>query len=384
MERVAQVLDTKQTPPQSQRRYGSGWQMDRRQAERTIKVAAVAFRRWTAKHHVSLKTTAKVLDVPSRTLGYWETEWERNKLQLKPRGRPTQQTPVEKRNEVVALFQLLGPHVGAPILGALVPDLPRRELGDMLRRLKALAERQRRMQFFTLRWRHPGTVWAIDHCTPPTPIEGCYTQVLSVRDLAGQMPLAWTPVPDGSAEYVRLVLQTLIAEHGAPLLIKKDNGAALNDHTVDRLLAQHGIVSLLSPKATPAYNGACEAGNGSMKTRTNYEAARNGRPARWTADDCEAARMQAVQTARPWGINRPTPEQVWARRAPIASDLRARFQRIVTYLLEEERKQRGYLPGIDLPTQVEASIHRVAVRRALVACRLLKITRGTITLPLTR
>jgi hypothetical protein len=38
--------------------------------------------------------------------------------------------------------------------------------------------------------------------------------------------LAWTPVPDGSALRFRLVLETLIAEHGAPLILKKDNGSA--------------------------------------------------------------------------------------------------------------------------------------------------------------
>ena len=150
---------------------------------------------------------------------------------------------------------------------------------------------------------------------------------------------------------------------------------------VVRLLARNDVIGLLSPRATPSYNGSCEAGNGSMQTRTSYEAARNGRPGRWSADDCETARLQAYQTARPWGVTGPTPEQVWLKREPIAVELRQRFQKAVPYFLEDERRTRGYLPGIELPRNVHASIRRVAIRRALVALRLLEVRKGRITLP---
>jgi transposase InsO family protein len=288
---------------------------------------------------------------------------------------------VERRNEVIAMFRLMGPHIGAEVLRPWFPEMPRREMENMLRRLKFLHGQKRRLQFFTLRWLKPGTAWAMDHCTPPAPVEGVYTQILSVRDLAGQAPLAWSPVPDGSAEHVRLVLASLIAEHGAPLLIKKDNGSALNDYQVNDLLAKNGIIGLLSPRATPQYNGACEAGNGSMKLRTNYEAARQGHPGRWTADDCEAARLQALRTARPWGVRGPTPEEAWSKREAITADLRQRFQKSVEFYKEEERMKHGYLPGIELAADVRAKIYRAAIRRALCACRLLEVRKGQIALP---
>ena len=278
MERVTQVLETKETPTEAQRAYGPKWQSDRRQAERAIRVAAVAFRRWTKKHNITRAKAAEALEVPERTLASWENRWERNHLRFNPRGRTTERTPVERRNEVIAMFNLMGPHIGASVLRQWFPEMPRREMESMLRRLKFLHGRMQRLQFFTLRWLKPGTAWAIDHCTPPAPIEGVYNRILSVRDLAGQAPLAWSPVPDEGAEHVRLVLASLIAEHGAPLLIKKDNGSALNDTRVNNLLAKNGIIGLLSPRATPQYNGACEAGNGSMKLRTTYEAARQVSP----------------------------------------------------------------------------------------------------------
>ena len=55
-----------------------------------------------------------------------------------------------------------------------------------------------------------------------------------------------------------------------------------------------------------------------MKTRTHHESARRVRPAEWTCDDAEAARMQANQTARPWVLREPTPE-AWTKTDSISS-----------------------------------------------------------------
>ena len=60
--------------------------------------------------------------------------------------------------------------------------------------------------------------------------------------------VAVLPALDGSALHVRLVLETLIAEHGAPLLLKKGNGSALNDEAANSLLARNGIVASCLPQ----------------------------------------------------------------------------------------------------------------------------------------
>ena len=86
------------------------------------------------------------------------------------------------------------------------------------------------------------------------------------------------------------------------------------------------MVPLLSPPRTPWYNGAIEAGIGSLRTRVHHEAARHGRPALWTCDDLEAARRQANRTARPWGHHSPTPHDVWTQRQPITIAERQAFR----------------------------------------------------------
>jgi transposase InsO family protein len=55
------------------------------------------------------------------------------------------------------------------------------------------------------------------------------------------------------------------------LAIKGDNGSALIAQETRAMLKAEGIWLLLSPPGTPEYNGACEAGIGSLMTRVNYE-----------------------------------------------------------------------------------------------------------------
>jgi len=382
MQRVSAALEARQTPRASQRRYGCLWQEPRREAERAVRIAAVAFRRWTARHLVARKVAAQTMGVPERTLAFWEEEWSRNRLRPEPRGRPVERSPVELRNLVIVAFRLMGPQVGVPVLRVLFPDLPRRELEDLTRRYKALHARRRRLLLYQLRWTMPGAVWAIDHAQPPAPVDGLYPAVLAVRDLASSCQLAWLPVQDESAAEVRLALETLLAQHGPPLLIKKDNGGALNEKNLNQMLAEKSVIGLLSPVRTPGYNGSCEAGIGSLRRSTDHQAAVHGRPALWTSDDCEAARLQTNQTARPWGVKGPTPEERWLARPPISAELRERFQRAVRFHEERERQRQGYWPEIVLGLQAQSKISRPAIRHALCACGLLEIRRRAFTLPI--
>ena len=101
--------------------------------------------------------------------------------------------------------------------------------------------------------------------------------------------------------------------------------------------ATWGVWQLFSPPRMPRYNGACEAGIGSMKARSHHQAARQGRPGAWTCDDAEAGRLQANETARPWGLHGPTPGQAWQRREPIGPEHRAAFAATVRAVEEEVR-----------------------------------------------
>lgn len=288
-------------------------------------------------------------------------------------GRPAQRSDRHERNRVLALIDLLGPRVGAPTLQALCPGLARREVEDLLKRYRRVWRRKQRLLSHRLSWTRPGTVWAIDFAQPPMPIEGCYLRLLAVRDLASGYQLLWLPTTDESALTAVAALEGLFHEHGAPLVLKSDNGSAFLATELDELLRRWQVWQLFSPPRMPRYNGSCEAGIGSMKTRTHHQAARQGRAGEWTCDDVEAARLQANETARPWGLHGPVPEETWQAREPLMPEERRSFSQSVHQLEQEARQEQGYALATSLEPMAQAAVNRVALQRALVAHNLLYI-----------
>jgi transposase InsO family protein len=225
-----------------------------------------------------------------------------------------------------------------------------------------------------LHWRRPGTVWAADFSEPRQPIDGVYPRLLAVRDLASGYQLLWLPVADESEETAVHGLQSLFQQYGAPLVLKSDNGSAFIGDSFAVLLRSFQVLQLFSPPRLPSYNGSCEAGIGSMKTRTHHQAARRGCPGEWTCDDAEAARLQANETARPWGHTAPTPEEAWTARQSIQPEERAAFVAEVFELEKEVRGEQGH-PGEGLLDRTaQAAVDRIAIRRALVTASCLDFT----------
>jgi transposase InsO family protein len=277
---------------------------------------------------------------------------------------------------VLALIGLLGMRVGVPTLQALCPELARREIQDLLRRYRRLAWRRGRLLARTLRWTRPGSVWAADFSEPPLAIEGCFTRLLAVRDLASGYQMLWLPVTDESAATAMAGLEALFHQYGAPLVLKSDNGSAFGSEAFAALLRRWGVLPLFSPPRMPRYNGSCEAGIGSMKARRHHQAARRGCAGEWTCDDAEAARLEANQTARPWGSSGPTPEEAWQGHQSIQEHERLAFAHAVKQREQEARRRQGYATDSPLDRMAQAAINRVAIRGALVAQGLLRMLSG--------
>ena len=321
---------------------------------------------------------ARDLRRSSRTLSRWRRQLGKSCC-TPPRGRPCKESSFPRRLAVLEMLEKEGRHLGLPTLRAEFPDVPRCELGELQAAYRRHYQATHRRTVARLAWHGPGCVWATDHVAPPSPINGVDRAALAVRDLASGVELAWQPVPEQTAAAATAVLKSLIDQHGPPLVLKSDNGSAFISEDFGRLLAEREIAWLPSPPRTPWYNGGCEAGNGSMKTRTDHFAEPAGRE--WTSEAMEAARCQANELTRPQGYLGPTPSQLWAGHLPIDPQQRKQFLASVERHRAEivaERKGNLNLKNKNHQRQVQ----RQAVRQALLEGGLLTITRRSVSPPL--
>jgi transposase InsO family protein len=327
----------------------------------------------------SCRQAARCLRLSPRTLAYWNQRQQQGQLIPRDRGRPCVEFSVDECVSVHAVFQEAGPRLGLPTLQEQFPELRRCVLADLQSDYRFAYQDAHRQVVEELTWTTPGAVWAIDHTQPPQPVDGVYRQILAVRELASGMQLAWTPVLDATAEEAALVLATLFTEHGAPLVLKSDNGSAFISQKFHELLDAWHVTPLFSPPRTPRYNGACEAGIGAGKSRTAYQAARHGRYGDWTSDDLEAARCWANEYHYPHGLAAGTPAARFAARPLIDPALRAAFH--ATLDCNQHQLQHDHsLSGLDLTDVLRALLTRRAIRCALVEHRLLLTHRRSIPL----
>jgi transposase InsO family protein len=329
----------------------------------------------------SSRRAARCLHLAPRTLADWRRRKARSELVPRLRGRPCREPSAEERVVVQSLLDETGPRLGVPTLQTYCSEVPRCVLVYLLESYRRQFQAEHRLVVETLRWLRCGAVWAIDHSLPPHPIDGEYGQILAIRDLASGMQLAWTPVPDATAAEALLVLKALVAQHGPPLVLKSDNGSAFIHHQFAEWLAQWQIVPLFSPVRTPRYNGACEAGIGGMKRRTEQLAARSDRLLDWTCNDLFAALLWANDDHYPRGLAAGSSSSRFAARRSLSGTDRDSFHATV---VQYERKSHGELciQGHAWTDKLSAACHRRAVRLALVEHDYLSITRRSIPQPI--
>lgn len=365
-------------------RRGNAHQQPQRQRELVLRHSLVELTQWTTAFGWTLPETADLLHLSARTLRQWQHDLRHADLRSYALGRPVLRSARHDRNDVIALLHELGPATGMPTLQACFPTMPRAELDDLLRRYRRLWRRRHQHLLHALRWTVPGAVWAMDFAEAPHPIDGLLPYLFAVRDLASGQQLLWLPVPAPTADVAVLALRGLFACHGAPLVLKTDNGSAFCAGATVELFHEHQVIPLFSPAYTPQYNGSIEAGIGSLKTRTETHAARHGHPARWSADDVAQAQAEANATARPHGPTGPTPQECWSARRPLTPADRKLFQVALTRMRTEARIEEGLPTEGPLETRMERTLDRRAIRRALVEHGYLLFLRRRITLPFTK
>jgi transposase InsO family protein len=314
------------------------------------------------------------LNITDRTL----RRWCRGEVLARMLGRPVRRSSLEARNGVIHFLDEHGPHLGVPTLRECFPAMSRAELSDLLVRYRRVWRKRNRVPLRVLHWSVVGSVWAIDFSGPRLAVEGHYRYLLAVRDLASGYQLLWQPVESATAEVALDALKTLFAEHGMPLVIKCDNGSAFISAVVSELLAKRDVMVLFSPPHLPRYNGAIEAGIGSLKARTDTQAARSGHAGQWSWDDVAVARCEANAWSRPCGPEGPSPDELWASRMPITGEERVAFVTAVEACRRAEENASRSCAGGTQEVRSEREMARHTIRLALEQRGYLHYTRRSI------
>jgi transposase InsO family protein len=360
-------------------RRGTQWQRGRRELERTVREGSVEYGSFVLIGGGTRKDAASDLGLSPRTLRDWAERSESGSLRAEMRGRPLKDSGPLKRNEVIRYLREVGPGVGVARIRGVFPEVPRCEVSDIVGQYREVYVRENMILVHELEWTRPGAVWAMDHLVPPSVIEGRYRAVLAVRDLGSGEQILWEPVESEDAREVVIALEARFRVDGEPLVMKSDNGSGFIAGETRELLSSHKVIQLLSPPVLPQYNGSVEAGNGSMRARTDWKAALRSRHGEWTREDLDAARDEANEM--PGGVGVLSAGSVWRSRPAITSELRAAFRATVSRIEAEERAAYGLSPGVAAGPRLEAEIKRTSIRRALVAHGILKIRRRWIPLP---
>jgi len=350
----------------------AGGQRPRREAENSVRYEVAEFAGEMAAYGMATAQSCRLMYVAEPTLRSWMRKYEANELEPMNLGRPGYDCDSVTLRDIRGLAWMVGPQVSVAYITEQIDWVPRVVVEEVVRACKREMKRGRLSTLRTLEWNQAGRIWAIDW-TDPAVIDNRYKKVLVVRDLASGNILLSLPAEAQSAKLAKDALEYLFILHGAPLVLKSDNGSEFIEHDFENFLRDYGVVHLLSPAYYPQYNGAIEAGIGSLKTHTWYEAARHNRVGYWTCDDVEAGRLKANETSRPNGPRGPSPDRMWLNRTQIDVDEWDRFREVLS---QEHAKMEKTADQSERDRKAE---ERQAITRALVKCGYVKITRRAVT-----
>jgi len=367
-------------PPSTKR--GPLSQQSRRALEVQVRVRVVELGDWAHGRGLLWIEVAACIGLSPRTLSAWRSRRSRDRLPPRPRGRRSTRSSRDQRNAVVHFINDRGPCVGLPTLRAAFPDMRRSELADRLAHYRTACRRLFRAPMSRLTWLRTGAVWAMDFVQAPELIDGRFPFLLSIMDLASRYTLLWSPVPHEDAVTVLAHLGDLFRAHGAPLVLKCDNGSAFLSDALKSFLTDWLVAALYSPPRRPQYNGACERNNGCLKSQSHHAALLAAHADWWSTQDTDVARATLNSTIRPWGHHGPTPDERWQRREPLSDAERTSFRTLLATNQHEVRLEMNHPLDVVLDHYPQAAVDRIATQRALVTQGLLKVSRRLITLPL--
>jgi hypothetical protein len=255
-----------------------------------------------------------------------------------------------------------------------LPDVPRVHLEDFRKRFRKVLAHRKRVSGWRLCWLRHGAVWAADFLHQEHTLEPDWNKLLVVRDVADAATHTLHPVAGEQTVPTCAELERLFVVHGAPLVLKVDNGPAFIAADLRALAERHGVVLLFSPARTPSYNALVETTMTSLRNILHEITCRASRPGVVSRLDLMAA-YASLEMQRMAAL---TGEQQIGECSP-SDDERARFQVAYQQALAQAcaEAQVALEQLARLPHPRRSALERRATQRALRERGLLELQRCT-------
>ena len=144
-------------------------------------------------------------------------------------------------------------------------QISRRQFQAILELVRGELNRERKARLRRVSWNMACLVWSMDEVE----LRGCGQKfrLNHIQDLGSRYKFSPLVAEQITAEKVADQLEELFASYGAPLVLKRDNGPALNGQPVNAVLGKHLVIPLNSPTYYPPYNGGMERAQRELKER---------------------------------------------------------------------------------------------------------------------
>ena len=210
----------------------------------------------------------KTLQLPLASFNRWRCRIQENAVLIKPPG-PKKVEPFDPSvldTEIRLLDHGVKRSTGTTELYRRYRfSVSRREMGQMLERVRQDLEADRRAHLRRIEWLTPGVVWAMDFTEYDLGMAG-KLYLHNTQDLGSRykfLPMAGGyPVGEEVAGY----LSEKFDRYDAPLVLKRDNGGNMNHSTINDVLSESFVLPLNSPGYYAPYNGAIEESQREVKS----------------------------------------------------------------------------------------------------------------------
>jgi len=225
---------------------------------------------------MSYKEACLSLDFGYSTFMRWKKRMQKGKPLVKKPG-PKKEAPLELIGLMDRIRSLDHKQKRSHGTGLLFEEykgmVSRRDFNNLVNLARADMNRDKIAWMRRIEWLQPGLVWAMDDTFYGRDENDLKLFLHSVRDLPSRYQFNPISGDFAGGPAVAQNLRRLFDRYGHPLFLKRDNGSNLAHSEVEKVLSEHMVIPLNSPRGYPPYNGAIEKAQHELKSRVRMRQA---------------------------------------------------------------------------------------------------------------